>query len=202
MFLTQLRALLRASVHGKLRIMIPMLAHAKEVDQTLRLVEKAKAELRAQHIKFDEGVEVGAMIEVPAAALALGMFVRRVAFLSIGTNDLIQYTLAIDRSDEAVVHLYDPLHPAVLRLIADTIRTGRRHGLPVSVCGEMAGDPTYTLLLLGMGLRQFSMHPASILEIKQQVLRANVAELTPRVQRILRMDEQAKVLEAVQKLAG
>ncbi|HRP95918.1 MAG TPA: phosphoenolpyruvate--protein phosphotransferase [Rhodocyclaceae bacterium] len=202
MFLTQLRALLRASVHGKLRIMIPMLAHAKEVEQTLRLVDKAKAELRAQHVKFDEGVEIGAMIEVPAAALALGMFVRRVGFLSIGTNDLIQYTLAIDRSDEAVVHLYDPLHPAVLRLIADTIRTGRRHGLPVSVCGEMAGDPTYTLLLLGMGLRQFSMHPASILEIKQQVLRANVAELTPRVQRILKMDEQAKVLEAVQKLAG
>lgn len=201
MFLTQLRALLRASVHGDLRIMIPMLSHAHEIDQSLQLIDKAKAELRADRIKFDESVEIGGMIEVPAAALALGMFVRRLSFLSIGTNDLIQYTLAIDRSDEAVVHLYDPLHPAVLKLIGATIQTGARFGLPVSVCGEMAGDPAYTALLLGMGLRNFSMHPDKILEIKQQILRADLGELAPRVQRILKMDEQLRVREAVERLS-
>ncbi len=202
MFLTQLRALLRASVHGRLQIMIPMLAHAQEIDQSLALLEKAKDELRAEKIRFDENVPIGGMIEVPAAALSLGMFIRRLSFLSIGTNDLIQYTLAIDRSDEAVVHLYDPLHPAVLKLIGGTIQAGARFGLPVSVCGEMAGDPAYTLLLLGMGLRNFSMHPAHILEIKQQVLRADLGELAPRVQRILKLDEQARVREAVERLAG
>ncbi len=201
MFLTQLRALLRASVHGQLQIMVPMLAHAQEIDQTLKLIEKAKAELRADKVKFNESVPVGGMIEIPAAALALGMFIRRLSFLSIGTNDLIQYTLAIDRTDEAVVHLYDPLHPAVLKLVAGTISAGARFGMPVSVCGEMAGDPEYTLLLLGMGLRNFSMHPSNILEIKQQVLRADLGELAPRVQRILKMDEQARVREAVERLA-
>ncbi|MDY0011926.1 MAG: phosphoenolpyruvate--protein phosphotransferase [Rhodocyclaceae bacterium] len=202
MFLTQLRALLRASHYGRLKIMVPMLSHAHEIDQTLRLVDRAKAELRADRIKFDEKVEVGGMVEVPAAALALGMFIRRLSFLSIGTNDLIQYTLAIDRSDEAVAHLYDPLHPAVLKLIGGTIQTGAKYGLPVSVCGEMAGDPTYTLLLLGMGLRQFSMHPSKVLEIKQQVLRADLTELAPRAQRILKMDEQARVREAVERLGN
>ncbi len=202
MFLTQLRALLRASAHGKLQIMVPMLSHAQEIDQSLTLLEKAKAELRAEKVRFDENVQVGGMIEVPAAALSLGMFIRRLSFLSIGTNDLIQYTLAIDRSDEAVVHLYDPLHPAVLKLIAGTIATGARYGLPVAVCGEMAGDPDYTLLLLGMGLRNFSMHPGNILEIKQQVLRADLGDLAPKVQRILKMDEPARVREAVERLAG
>ncbi|MCC4113761.1 phosphoenolpyruvate--protein phosphotransferase [Aromatoleum toluclasticum] len=202
MFKTQLRALLRASVHGQLRVMIPMLAHAHEIDQSLQLIAKAKAELDAEGLKYNPRLEIGGMIEVPAAALALGMFIRRLSFLSIGTNDLIQYTLAIDRSDEAVVHLYDPLHPAVLKLIAGTIQAGARFGLPVSVCGEMAGDPAYTLLLLGMGLRNFSMHPGHILEIKQQVLRADLNELAPRVQRILKMDEQAKVRDAVMRLAG
>ncbi|MBN8442757.1 MAG: phosphoenolpyruvate--protein phosphotransferase [Thauera sp.] len=201
MFMTQLRALLRASVHGQLQIMVPMLAHAQEIDQTLKLIDMAKAELRAEKVKFNESVQVGGMIEIPAAALALGMFIRRLSFLSIGTNDLIQYTLAIDRTDEAVVHLYDPLHPAVLKLVAGTISAGARFGMPVSVCGEMAGDPDYTLLLLGMGLRNFSMHPSNILEIKQQVLRSDLGELAPRVQRILKMDEQARVREAVERLA-
>ncbi|EPZ17484.1 phosphoenolpyruvate-protein phosphotransferase [Thauera terpenica 58Eu] len=202
MFMTQLRALLRASAHGKLQIMIPMLAHAQEIDQCLALIEKAKAELRAEKIKFDEGMQVGGMIEIPAAALSLGMFIRRLAFLSVGTNDLIQYTLAIDRSDEAVVHLYDPLHPAVLKLISGTIAAGARVGVPVSVCGEMAGDPDYTLLLLGMGLRSFSMHPGNILEIKQQILRADLGELAPKVQRILKMDEPARVRDAVERLGA
>ena len=202
MFMTQLRALLRASAHGKLQIMIPMLAHAQEIDQCLALIEKAKVELRTEKIKFDEGMQVGGMIEIPAAALSLGMFIRRLAFLSVGTNDLIQYTLAIDRSDEAVVHLYDPLHPAVLKLISGTIAAGARVGVPVSVCGEMAGDPDYTLLLLGMGLRSFSMHPGNILEIKQQILRADLGELAPRVQRILKMDEPARVRDAVERLGA
>ena len=201
MFMTQLRALMRASVHGQLQVMVPMLAHAQEIDQTLKLIDKAKEELRAEKVKFNESVPIGGMIEIPAAALALGMFIRRLSFLSIGTNDLIQYTLAIDRSDEAVVHLYDPLHPAVLKLVAGTISAGARFGMPVSVCGEMAGDPEYTLLLLGMGLRNFSMHPSNILEIKQQVLRADLGELAPKVQRILKMDEQARVREAVERLA-
>ncbi|AWI76871.1 phosphoenolpyruvate--protein phosphotransferase [Parazoarcus communis] len=202
MFMTQLRALLRASAHGRLQIMVPMLAHAHEIDQCLTLIEKAKTELRAEKVKFNEAVPVGGMIEVPAAALSLGMFIRRLSFLSIGTNDLIQYTLAIDRSDESVVHLYDPLHPAVLKLISGTIQAGVRFGVPVSVCGEMAGDPAYTELLLGMGLRNFSMHPAHILGVKQQVLRADVGELAPRVQRILKMDEPARVREAVERLGS
>ncbi|MDR1425298.1 MAG: phosphoenolpyruvate--protein phosphotransferase [Azoarcus sp.] len=201
-FVTQLRALLRASAHGKLRIMVPMLAHPDEIEQTLALMEKAKEELRDEKVKFDENLPIGGMVEVPAAALALSVFVKRLAFLSIGTNDLIQYTLAVDRGNEAVVHLYDPLHPAVLRLISGAIQAAQRAELPIAVCGEMAGNADYTLLLLGMGLRSFSMHPARILEIKQQILRADLADLTPKVQRILKMDEPAKIREAVEKLGG
>ncbi|MCB1963766.1 MAG: phosphoenolpyruvate--protein phosphotransferase [Rhodocyclaceae bacterium] len=199
-FKTQLRALLRASHYGKLKILLPMLAHAHEMDQALSLIALAKEQLRERKQKFDPKVEVGGMIEVPAAAMALGMFVRRLQFLSIGTNDLIQYTLAIDRTDEAVAHLYDPLHPAVLKLIGGTIQVGARYGLPVSVCGEMAGDPAFTRLLLGMGLRLFSMQPNQLLGIKQEVLRADVGELAPKVQRILKMDEQERVHEAVERL--
>jgi len=202
MFLTQLRALLRASAHGKLQVMIPMLAHADEIELTLILIEKAKEELREEGIKFNEKMPVGGMVEVPAAALALGMFVRHLDFLSIGTNDLIQYTLAVDRGNESVVRLYDPLHPAVLRLIAGVVQAAQRADLPVSLCGEMAGNAAYTQLLLGMGLRSFSMHPARILEIKQQILRADLAEITPKVQRILKLDEPARIREAVEKLAG
>ncbi|MDR0563704.1 MAG: phosphoenolpyruvate--protein phosphotransferase [Azoarcus sp.] len=201
-FLTQLRAMLRASVHGNLRIMVPMLVHADEIEQTLTLIAKAKEELRDEKIKFAENLPVGGMVEVPAAALALGMFVRRLDFLSIGTNDLIQYTLAVDRVNESVVRLYDPLHPAVLKLISGTIQAAQRAELPVSVCGEMAGNSAYTLLLLGMGLRSFSMHPARILEIKQQILRANFAELATKTQRILKLDEPARIREAVENLAG
>ncbi|MDR2014941.1 MAG: phosphoenolpyruvate--protein phosphotransferase [Azoarcus sp.] len=199
-FLAQLRALLRASAHGKLQIMIPMLAHVDEIEQTLALIEKAKEELREEKIKFDEKLPVGGMVEVPAAALALGMFVRRLDFLSIGTNDLIQYTLAVDRGNEAVVRLYDPLHPAVLKLISGTIQAAQRAELPVSICGEMAGNPAFTWLLLGMGMRSFSMHPARILEIKRQILRADLVEITPKTQRILKLDEPARIREAVEKL--
>jgi phosphotransferase system enzyme I (PtsI) len=200
MFQTQLRALLRASSYGKVQILVPMLAHAHEIDATLTAIEQAKAQLRTEKLKFDEGVLIGGMIEVPAAALSLGVFVKRLDFLSIGTNDLIQYTLAIDRTDEAVAHLYDPLHPAVLKLISQTIQTGTKAGLSVSVCGEMAGDPHFTRLLIGMGLRTFSMHPAQILEVKQEVLRSDSAELGSKVSKILRQDEPERIGEAVGKL--
>ncbi|MEN3110521.1 phosphoenolpyruvate--protein phosphotransferase [Uliginosibacterium paludis] len=200
MFQTQLRALLRASAHGKIKILIPMLAHAHEVDAALNAIEYAKNQLRAEKIRFDEDIKIGGMIEIPAAALALGLFVRRLDFLSIGTNDLIQYTLAIDRTDEAVAHLYDPLHPAILRLIAVTIQAGAKAGIPVSVCGEMAGDKQFTKLLLGMGLRQFSMHPAQILQIKQDILLSDTTELGVKVGKILRLDEPDKIREAVAKL--
>ncbi|KAF4516498.1 hypothetical protein B566_EDAN003245 [Ephemera danica] len=200
MFHTQLRAILRASKHGPIKLLIPMLAHAHEIDQTLAALEQAKSSLRGEKVAFDEKIEVGGMIEIPAAALAIGLFLRRLDFLSIGTNDLIQYTLAIDRSDEQVANLYDPLHPAVLMLIAHTLASAEKVGIPVSVCGEMAGDPKLTRLLLGMGLRIFSMHPSQILEVKSHVLKANIEDLAPLVRRMLRLDEPAKLAEALEKL--
>jgi phosphotransferase system enzyme I (PtsI) len=200
MFQVQLRAILRASKHGPIKLLIPMLAHAHEIDQTLAALEQAKSSLRGEKVTFDENIEVGGMIEIPAAALAIGLFLRRLDFLSIGTNDLIQYTLAIDRSDEQVASLYDPLHPAVLMLIAHTLASAEKVGIPVSVCGEMAGDPDLTRLLLGMGLRIFSMHPSQILKVKNRVLKAEVNELAPNVRKILRLDEPNKLREALEKL--
>ena len=200
LFLVQLRAILRASHYGRIRLLIPMLAHTQEIDQTLALIELAKTQLRESRHKFDDAMEVGGMIEIPAAALSLGPFLRRLNFLSIGTNDLIQYTLAIDRTDGSVAHLYDPLHPAVLKLIAQTIQSAQRVGMPVAVCGEMAGDPKLTKLLLGIGLRQFSMHPSQLLEVKQQVMMADAAQLAVRVARILKLDERDKIGEQVDKL--
>ena len=200
MFLTQLRAILRASHYGKIRLLIPMLAHAHEIEQALVMIAQAKETLDEQNLPYDRGIQVGGMIEVPAAALALSAFVRRLDFLSIGTNDLIQYTLAIDRTDDNVSHLYNPLHPAVLHLIAHTIRTGGRMRVPVAVCGEMAGDVTLTRLLLGFGLRQFSMHPANLLAIKQQVLKTHLGELERLAKRILRAEDQEKARRLLEKL--
>ena len=200
MFLVQLRAILRASAFGKVRILIPMLAHAFEIDQTLGMIEQAKAQLRDEKVRFDEGIEVGAMIEIPAAALALPLFVRRMDFLSIGTNDLLQYLLAIDRVDYEVAHLYNPLHPAVLQLIASTIATGHKAGLDVAVCGEMAGDVKLTRLLLGMGLREFSMHPAQLLAVKQEILNTDLGVVTTRTRRILRAMEPGEIASAVEQL--
>jgi phosphotransferase system enzyme I (PtsI) len=200
LFLTQLRAILRASAFGKVRILIPMLAHAFEIDQSLSMIAQAKQQLREQNVKFDDAIEVGAMIEIPAAALALPMFVKRMDFLSIGTNDLIQYTLAIDRVDYEVAHLYNPLHPAVLNLIAMTIDAGRKAGIDVAVCGEMAGDVKLTRLLLGMGLREFSMHPAQLLAVKQAILSSDLTLLQPRTRRILRAMEPAAIADAVEQL--
>ena len=193
MFLTQLRAILRAAAHGQVHLLIPMLAHAREIKQTLHLLNQARAQLDARGLVFGP-LKIGAMIEVPAAALSVKMFLRYFDFLSIGTNDLIQYTLAIDRADELVAHLYDPLHPAVLRLIADTIAEANAQGKDVSVCGEMAGDPAMTRLLLGLGLRSFSMHPTQILAVKQEVLRADTKRLETLAQQVLLSDEPGEVL--------
>ncbi len=193
MFLTQLRAILRAAAHGKVNLLIPMLAHASEIRQTLSLIDFARAELDNRGISYGQ-VAVGAMIEIPAAALILPTFLKYFDFLSIGTNDLIQYTLAIDRADESVAHLYDPCHPAVLRLVADTIAAGHAQGKPVSVCGEMAGDVAYTRLLLGLGLRSFSMHPAQVLAVKQEVLRADTGRLKPWAVDVLAAEDPAQLL--------
>ena len=200
MFLTQLRAILRASHYGKVRILLPMLAHAHEIDQTLALIGQAKAQLDERGQPYDKDIMIGGMIEIPAAALALPIFMRRLNFLSIGTNDLIQYTLAIDRTDDSVAHLYDPLHPAVLTLVAGTIQTATRGGVPVAVCGEMAGDLQLTRLLLGLGLRNFSMHPSQLLPIKERILRTNLAEVQTLAQRVLRASDPAKTRELLAKL--
>jgi len=201
LFLTQLRAILRASAVGTVRILVPMLAHTHEIEQTLQFISRARADLKERKLKYDARVPVGGMVEVPAAALALPAFVKRLKFLSIGTNDLIQYTLAIDRADSSVAHLYDHLHPAVLRLIAGTLRAGARARVPVAVCGELAGELSMTEVLLGMGLRQFSMHPAQIPAVKARVMECSAAEARRLAGRILRLwdaDEVRRVVEAAQ----
>lgn len=201
MFLTQLRAILRASAHGEVRLMVPMMANAFEIDQALTLIAIAKEQLREEDIRFDEGMQVGAMIEVPAAALALPMFIRRLDFLSIGTNDLIQYTLAIDRADSEVAYLYDPLHPAILTLVASVIGHANKAGIPVSVCGEMAGDVKMTRLLLGMGLRTYSVHPSQLLMVKSEILRSEKKACEPVVKRLLKSYEPADIAAGMEKLA-
>ncbi len=193
MFRTQLRAILRAAAHGQIHLLFPMLAHQSEIEQTLAQVRMAQSELDARGVAHGP-VKLGAMIEVPAAALIVRTFLRYFDFLSIGTNDLIQYTLAIDRADETVAHLYDPLHPAVLKLVADVIAEGRAQGKSVCVCGETAGDVGMTRLLLGLGLRSFSMHPAQILVVKQEILRADTRKLTAWAQEVLRSDSPAALL--------
>ena len=200
MFLTQLRAILRASAFGPIHLLIPMLSHAFEIDQSLLMIEQAKAQLREAKKKFDAGIKIGAMIEIPAAALTLPLFIKRLDFLSIGTNDLIQYTLAIDRVDHEVAHLYNPLHPAVLYLLSTTIAAGARAGIPVAVCGETAGDVKLTRLLLGMGLRSFSMHPAQLLAVKQEILNADLGLIEPQAKKILRSYEPSAIAEGMERL--
>lgn len=188
MFRMQLRAILRASAYGKVRLLIPMLTHLSEVRQTFEALARAKQQLTDAGLPYTD-IEVGAMIEVPGAALLVPSFLRHFDFVSLGTNDLIQYTLAIDRADEAVAHLYDPWHPAVLRLVADTIACARAAGKGVSVCGEMAGDPAFTALLLAMGLRSFSMHPSQIAPIKQRILRADTRRLAQHLGAVLASED-------------
>ena len=190
MFLSQLRAILRAAAQGQVNLLIPMLGHAKEITQTLHWLAHARAQLDKKSIPYGP-LRVGAMIEVPAAALSLPLFLKHFDFLSVGTNDLIQYTLAIDRADEQVAHLYDPLHPAILHLLADTIAQGAAAGKEVALCGEMAGDPALTRLLIGLGLRYFSMHPTQILRVKQEVLRCDAQRLAPWAQFVMQAEDPA-----------
>src|SRR4051812_4537194 len=193
MFLVQLRAMLRASHYGKLKILIPMLMSAPEIAQTLQYVAQAKKSLADRFIPFDRTVEVGGMIEIPAAALAINTFIEKLDFLSIGTNDLIQYTLAIDRTDDLVSHLYDPLHPAVLNLVAHIVKSCNKAAKPIALCGEMAGDVQLTRLLLGFGLRNLSMHPARLLEVKQQVLKSRLGDIVPQVSKMLRTGDPERL---------
>jgi phosphotransferase system enzyme I (PtsI) len=186
MFQPQLRAILRAAVHGPVRIMIPMLSTLHEVRKLKVLIAEAEAALSADGIAFAKGIPLGGMIEVPAAALAADAFSRELDFLSIGTNDLIQYTLAIDRVDDEVNYLYDPLHPAILRLIQMVITAGQQAGIPVSMCGEMAGDPRYIPLLIGMGLREFSMQPGSLLIAKELLLQLDAAKLARQTRKLMK----------------
>jgi phosphotransferase system enzyme I (PtsI) len=177
MFRTQLRAILRASAYGNIKVMFPMISTMQELLQAKSMLEQCKQELDREGHAYDRHIKIGAMIEIPASAVCAEMFAKEVDFLSIGTNDLIQYTLAIDRIDDHVNYLYDPLHPAVLRLIHTTLRAGKKHQIEVSMCGEMAGDPKYTRLLLAMGLDHFSMHPNALLEVKQVINETNLDDL-------------------------
>jgi phosphotransferase system enzyme I (PtsI) len=200
LFRTQLRAILRASPYGNIKILIPMLSSVSELNQTLEFIAVTKLALEAEGIPYDPEVKIGGMIEIPAAALALNVFAKKLDFLSIGTNDLIQYTLAIDRTDEEVAHLYDPLHPAVLHLLAHIIGTANKLGVPVSVCGEMAGELAYTRLLLGLGLRQFSMFSAQVPSIKQCVLTTSLPQITSLTQKILRADDPMRIRDLLGRL--
>ena len=200
MFHIQLRALLRASAFGNIKILIPMLSSLTELRQTLLLLERAKQSLRLEKIEFNNDIEVGGMIEIPAAALCAEAFAKELDFLSIGTNDLIQYSLAIDRTDDTVSHLYNPLHPAILQLIEITLKAGQKLGKKVSICGEMAGDSKLTRLLLGLGLRQFSMHPSHILSVKHQVLQSDLVKLVPTSRKILSNQDSDKIEPLIQKM--
>ncbi|CAD7839662.1 MAG: Phosphoenolpyruvate-protein phosphotransferase of PTS system (EC 2.7.3.9) [Olavius algarvensis Gamma 1 endosymbiont] len=205
LFRPQLRAILRASAHGPVRLMIPMLSSLREIGSIFALIEQIRRELDRDGLAFDPGMPVGGMIEVPAAALCATAFARRLDFLSIGTNDLIQYTLAIDRIDDTVSYLYDPLHPAILRLIRMTIEAGRTCGVPVSMCGEMAGNPRYVPLLLGLGLRELSMQPGSLLEIKELVRGSRIARLERATEDLFtHMDDQEpeQFAEAIERICS
>ena len=192
-FMTQLRAILRASHFGNIKILFPMLSSISELRQTKLILERAKASLRKEKIKFNEKILIGGMIEIPAAAISADIFAQELDFLSIGTNDLIQYALAIDRTDDAVSHLYNPLHPAVLKLIALTVKSAQKYKKSIAICGEMAGEPKLTKLLIGMGIEQLSMHPSHILRVKQQVLSSDIKNMKASVHRLLNLNEVDKI---------
>lgn len=199
-FRSQLRAILRASHYGQIQVMFPMISSAWELKQAIHQLDLAKEELREEQIPFDENIKVGTMIEIPAAALSIKGILSQVDFISIGTNDLIQYLLAIDRNDEAVNYLYDPLHPAVIKVISHVIRAANKENIPVSICGEMAGNVKLTRLLLGIGLRKFSMYSSNILNVKNVILNSDVNELSITVSKILRAENRERIYELVDKL--
>ena len=199
-FMIQLRAILRASQFGNIKILFPMLSSISELRQTKLLLERAKASLRKDKVKFNEKILIGGMIEIPAAAISADIFAQELDFLSIGTNDLIQYALAIDRTDDAVSHLYNPLHPAVLKLIALTIKSAHKYKKSIAVCGEMAGEPKLTKLLIGMGVEQLSMHPSHILSVKEQVLNSSIKNIKTSVLRLLNLNEVDKIETLLKKI--
>ncbi len=200
LFKQQLRAILRASASGPVRILLPMITSHNELTQSLTILDQAKQELMEEHKEFDAEIPVGGMVEVPAAALSANILAKQLDFLSIGTNDLIQYTLAIDRIDDQVNYLYDPLHPSVLKLINITLQAGRRADIPVAMCGEMAGDPRYTRLLLGLGLQEFSAHPSNLLEIKQIINKSKISDLEKQAKKILSTTVPSKIAPMVDAL--
>lgn len=199
-FKPQLRALYRASMHGNLRVMIPMLSSQQELDQLFIVLKEVREELARENYPFKPNIPFGGMIEVPAAAIATDLFARHLDFLSIGTNDLIQYTLAIDRIDDEVNYLYDPLHPAVLRLIKLVIDAGSRAEIPVSMCGEMAGDISCTRILLGLGLREFSMDSAVISEVKQRIRTTHIGQIEPLVMELLSVGESNRYRDLAEQI--
>lgn len=198
LFRPQLRAILRASAFGPVHLLIPMLSNLKEVQQVLSIINELKLDLSQQNIDFDKNLKVGAMIEIPAAAVCANLFAKYMDFLSIGTNDLIQYTVAIDRVNDEVNYLYDPLHPAVIKLIHNTLQAGAAADIPVGMCGEMAGDDRYTRLLLGLGLREFSVHPGGILEVKQIVNNSDVGELSQLAESALSLESGKQIAELME----
>jgi len=200
LFSIQLRAILRASRFGLVKILIPMLSSLSELRQTKLLIQRAKTSLSNDKILYDNNIKIGGMIEVPAVAINAEAFAQELDFLSIGTNDLIQYTLAIDRTDDRVSHLYNSLHPAILKLINTTIKAGKKYNKEVSICGEMAGDSRLTKLLLGMGLRHFSMHPSRILSVKKQILHSNTQKLESISAKILRTKESENIETLIHKI--
>ncbi len=200
LFKPQLRAIYRAAVHGRVKLLVPMLSNMDELDQLFFLLDEVREELRFQGFDYDPDVPVGGMIEVPAAAVAADLFADKLDFLAIGTNDLIQYTLAIDRVDDEVNYLYDPLHPSILRLIKTTINAGKAARIPVSMCGEMAGNVRYTRVLLGMGLRDFSMDPSAILEVKRQTRLTDTTKIRPLVKRLLNTADQKQVKQLIDEI--
>lgn len=199
-FITQIKAILRASIFGRVKILIPMLSSINELNQAKWLIKRAKNLLDAEDKKYDKNILIGGMIEIPAAAIHIDTFAKQLDFLSIGTNDLIQYTLAVDRTDDSVSHLYNSIHPAILKLIHNTINAGKKFNIPVSLCGEMAGEERYTKLLLGMGLHIFSMHPASILRVKKKIIETNCKKNTQIINKILKSDQQSEIETLVSKL--
>lgn len=200
LFVCQLRAILRASALGSVRLMIPLVSGPQELVLARRLILAAMQQLEAEGKAFDRHIKVGAMIEVPSAAIAIDGLLAHMDFASLGTNDLIQYTLAIDRTDSEVAHLHEPLHPAVLRLIRDVIRACDRAQTPVSLCGEMAGETFLTPLLLGLGLREFSMHPVEILRVKQEILRSDCGQLGRPVSRLLKLPDARRIRAGLEQL--
>ena len=199
MFRTQMRAILRAAVFGKIKMMWPMISSLSELKQSLIHLDTARRQLTERGEAFGD-IEVGCMIEIPSAALTVSSLLKYLDFVSVGTNDLIQYTLSVDRGDDAVAYLYQPAHPAVVRLLAHIIRTANRMGKPVSVCGEMAGDPRYTRLLLGLGLRRFSMNSSNLLAVKDVVLHSRIADLEHDILRLTRNEDPDKTDALLKKL--